>query len=174
VASSVMTMLPRCSDSRTPQPVSSRQPRGGGHEHTQQSILNLLIEAPLSVAFNERGNPTGRIFERLKEQHRYWYADGGCVVMTAAMYLLRALHDSRPRRKVRLFEGFVSFHRKSQATSHCEVVEALRAVVLDPTRPDGKVLAPNQLAFKTSDVVVPALAVAGMNFGVPSVVRTSA
>jgi hypothetical protein len=27
--------------------------------------LNLLIEAPLSVAFNARGNPTGRTIERL-------------------------------------------------------------------------------------------------------------
>jgi hypothetical protein len=100
-----------------------------------KATLNLLIEAPLSVAFNKRGNPTERIFERLKERQRYWYVGGGCVVMTAAMYLRRALHDSKPRRKVRLFEGFVSFKPKGQATSHREDVEALRAVVLDRLRP---------------------------------------
>ena len=138
----------------------------------KRATLNLLIEAPLSVAFNERKNPTGRIFERLKQQHRYWYEGGGCSVMTAATYLLRALHDSKPRRKVRLFEGFVSFKLVGQATSNCKDVEALRAVVLDRTRPHGMVLAPNQLASNPLDMVVSAFAVAGMNFGVPSVVRT--
>jgi hypothetical protein len=139
-----------------------------------KATLNLLIEAPLSVAFNERGNPTGRIFEKLEERHRYWNEGGGCLVMTAAMYLVRALHDSKPRRKVRLFEGFVSFKVKGQATSHCEDVEALRTVVLDHTRPQCMVLAPDKLASSPSDKVVSAFAVAGMNFGVPAVVRTSA
>jgi hypothetical protein len=138
-----------------------------------KATLNLLIEAPLSVAFDERGNPTGRIFEKLKEGHRYWNEGGGCLVMTAAMYFLRALHDSKPRRKVRLFEGFVSFKVKGQATSHCKDVEALRTVVLDHTRPHGMVLAPDKLKSNPSDEVVSAFAVAGMNFGVPSVVRTS-
>lgn len=90
--------------------------------------------------------------------------------MTAAMYLLRALHDSKRRRKVRLFEDFVSF--KLQATSHREDVEALRAVVLDSTRLHGLVLAPDQLASNASGTVVSAFSVAGMNFGVPSVLRT--
>jgi hypothetical protein len=139
-----------------------------------KATLNLLIEAPLSVAFDERGNPTGRIFEKLTEGHRYWNEGGGCLVMTAAMYLLRALHDSKPRRKVRLFEGFVSFKVKGQATSHCEDVETLRAVVLNRTRPTRMVLAPNELASNRSDTVLSAFAVAGMNFGVPSVIRTSA
>src|SRR5437870_7573458 len=64
----------------------------------QTGILNLLIEAPLSVAFNAAGNPAGRTIERLGSQHRYWYEGLGCVVMTSAMYLLRALKDSEPRR----------------------------------------------------------------------------
>ena len=72
--------------------------------------LNLLIEAPLSVAFNSRGNPTRRSIERLGSQHRYWYEGLGCLVMTSAPYLLRGLCDSRPDREVRLFEGFVSFN----------------------------------------------------------------
>lgn len=37
----------------------------------KKAALNLLIEAPLSVAFNQRGNPAGRIFERLERRHRY-------------------------------------------------------------------------------------------------------
>jgi hypothetical protein len=94
--------------------------------------------------------------------------------MTAAMYLLRALYDSKPRRKVRLFEGFVSFKLRGQASSHRKDVEALRAVVLNRTRPLDMVLAPDQLASNPSDIVVSAFAAAGMNFGVPSVVRTSA
>jgi hypothetical protein len=136
--------------------------------------LNLLIEAPLSAAFNERRNPTGRTFEQAEGHHRYWYEGGGCLVMTAAMYIIRALHDSKPRRKVRLFEGFLSFKPKGQVSSHRKDVEALRAVVRNRTRPHDMVLAPDQLASNPSDIVVSAFAVAGMNFGVPAVVRTSA
>jgi len=139
-----------------------------------KSTLNLLIEAPLSVAFSEKGNPTGRIFERLNgEQHRYWYEGGGCLVMTAAVYLLRALYDSKPTRKVRLFEGFVSFKPKGRTTSHHRDVESLRSVVRDRSRPHGLVLAPTELASNPSDIVVSAFSVAGMNFGVPSVIRTA-
>lgn len=64
--------------------------------------LNLLIEAPLSVAFNSRGNPAGRSIERLGSQHRYWYEGLGCLVMTSALYLVRALYDSKPQPRGRL------------------------------------------------------------------------
>jgi hypothetical protein len=132
--------------------------------------LNLLIEAPLSVAFNSQGNPTGRTIERLGSQHRYWHEGLGCLVMTSALYLLRALHDSRPKRDVRLFEGFVSFKPAGGVSSHCKDVEALRAVVLDPHRVAGAVVAATQLARTPSDRLVSAFAVAGLDFGVPPVI----
>lgn len=135
--------------------------------------LNLLIEAPLSVAFNSLGNPVGRSFERLGSQHRYWYEGLGCLVMTSALYLLRALHDNRPQREVRLFEGFVSFKPKGNVSSHCADVEALRSVVFDPNRDRGAVLAATQMV-QSSDRLVSAFAVAGMDFGVPPVVKSMA
>ena len=53
--------------------------------------LNLVIEAPLSAAFNRWGNPAGRSMERQGGSHRYWYAGLGCQVMVAAGYLLRTI-----------------------------------------------------------------------------------
>lgn len=136
--------------------------------------LNLLIEAPLSVAFNSRGNPAGRSIERLGSKHRYWYEGLGCLVMTSALYLLRALHDSKSKREIRLFEGFVSFKRKGSVSSHCADVQALRAVVLDRNREPSSVVAGAQLAAASSDRLVSAFAVAGMDFGIPPVVRAMA
>jgi hypothetical protein len=73
-----------------------------------KSFLNLVIEAPLSVCFNSLGNPSGRSIEIEGSQTRYWYYGAGCTVMTAAMYLIRDIHETEPRVPVRLFEGFVS------------------------------------------------------------------
>lgn len=135
--------------------------------------LNLLIEAPLSVAFSFAGNPVGRSVERVGSQHRYWYEGLGCVVMTSALYLLRALHDSRPLRDVHLFEGFVSFKPKGQGSSHCGDVDALRSVVMNRSRDSSAIVKPDQLAVTPTDRVVSAFAVAGLDFGVPPIVRVS-
>ena len=136
--------------------------------------LNLLIEAPLSVAFNSRGNPAGRSIERLGSQHRYWYEGLGCLVMTSALYLVRALYDSKPNREVGFFEGFVSFKPKGNVSSHCADVQALRSVVLDRNRDPRAVIAGGQLAATSSDRLVSAFAVAGMDFGIPPVVKAVA
>jgi len=136
--------------------------------------LNLLIEAPLSVAFNSSGNPVDRSLERSGSQHRYWYEGLGCLVMTSALYLLRGLHESKPQREVRLFEGFVSFKPKGQVSSHSEDIRALRAVVSDADRDAKVVVTAAQLATTPSDRLVSAFAVAGMDFGIPPVVRTMA
>ncbi len=45
---------------------------GKGH-----NTVNLVIEAPLSVAFDSRGNPTGRACELHNGQARYWYVGAG-------------------------------------------------------------------------------------------------
>lgn len=39
--------------------------------------MNLVIEAPLSVAFTAAGNPAGRSMEKDETGHRYWYAGRG-------------------------------------------------------------------------------------------------
>ena len=71
--------------------------------------LNLLIEAPLSVAFQKDGNPTRRSCDSQGGKHRDWYVNAGATTLIAAGYLLRALHGCRIQRDVRLFEGFISF-----------------------------------------------------------------
>src|ERR1700676_4521123 len=95
----------------------------------QRTPLNLLIEAPLSVAFNKYRNPTGRTFELVGDQHRYWYVGAGCVVMTAALYLIRAIHDANINTEVRLFEGFVSFKERKTRSNHGADVHKLRNIV---------------------------------------------
>ena len=132
--------------------------------------LNLLIEAPLSVAFNENGNPTGRLVERREKQTRYWYVGLGCSVLVAATYLLRALHDVRPQREIRLFEGLASFKPKGVRSSHSNDVLNLREIVWEGKSKSGRIVPPEQLAASPKDRLRSAFLVAGMDFGVPPVV----
>src|SRR5580658_5271281 len=86
-----------------------------GHIKDSHAPTNLVIEAPLSVCFNEAGNPTPRMsVERVevdgKIQYRRWYQAGGIIV--AAMYVVRAIADAAPTATVTLFEGFVSYKTK--------------------------------------------------------------
>lgn len=135
--------------------------------------LNLLIEAPLSVAFNESGNPTGRMVERRGEQTRYWYVGLGCSVLVAATYLLRSIYDGRYKREIRLFEGLASFKPKGIRSSHCDDVLNLRRVIWDGDSKFGRIVAPGQLAASPDHRLQSAFLVAGMDFGVPPVVELS-
>lgn len=132
--------------------------------------LNLLIEAPLSVAFNEHGNPTGRGIEKRENQTRYWYVGLGCSVLVAATYLLRALHDANPRREIRLFEGLASFKPKGVRSSHSNDVINLRKVIWDGGSTSGFVVPAEKLAVSRKHELRSAFVVAGMDFGVPAVV----
>lgn len=132
--------------------------------------LNVLLEAPLSVAFSKDGNPTGRSIEKRAEGTRYWYAGLGCGVLVAATYLLRAVASGEVKREVRLFEGFVSFKPKGSRSSHTDDVCRLRDVVWRPERYPGAITPPDQLALRPSDVVSSAFAVIGLDTGVPPVV----
>ncbi len=75
--------------------------------------LNIVLEAPLSMAFDEKGNPIGRSMEKEGGQHRYWYTGPGGPLVTAADHLIRKIGEPEPDRKVRIFEGFVSFKGNS-------------------------------------------------------------
>ena len=91
--------------------------------------LNLLIEAPLSVAFDENGNPTGRkCIDPFGKNHRYWYEQAGVVTMVGAIYLVRALIDAGIEREIRLFEGFASFKGEGKS-DHKRDVKDLRYTV---------------------------------------------
>ena len=83
--------------------------------------LNLLLEAPLSVAFNNSGNPTRRRCDTSKDgKHRDWYVNAGATTLTAADHLLRKLNGCQIKREVRLFEGFVSFKAKGASKNQKE------------------------------------------------------
>lgn len=128
--------------------------------------INLVIEAPLSVAFSASGNPAGRDFERRDGKSRYWYVGLGCSVLTSATYLLRAMTDVRPTREIRLFEGFVSFKAKEKS-DHCRDVADLKRVVWGEPGVGSIVPA---TAINPQHSVMSAFAVAGMDYQIPPVI----
>ena len=137
--------------------------------------VNLLLEAPLSVAFSKDGNPTGRWIETRRRietgqrETRFWYVGPGAAVLIAATYLLRRLHDANPVNEIRLFEGFASFKSKRTRTTHVEDVMALRDVAWG--RSDrGRVVGLDDLKARRGDVLHSAFAVTGMDLGIPAVV----
>ncbi len=131
--------------------------------------LNLLIEAPLSVAFNAGGNPTGRSIERKNGKTRYWYMQGGAVTLLATMHLVRDLYEIRPTRELRLFEGFASFKHKKKNYSHASDVSNLRRVVWGE-RDKGKIVDAEGLKMRDEDILVSSFLVLGMDLGIPPVV----
>lgn len=132
--------------------------------------LNLLIEAPLSIAFNDHGNPVGRAIEKRGSRTRYWYVGPGSSVLVATTYLLRALHDAKPRREVCLFEGFASFKPKGERSSHALDVVKLRSVIWGQNSANGRILSAEDLADPSRYALRSAFIVAGMDFGIPAAV----
>ena len=130
--------------------------------------LNLLLEAPLSVVFNKDGNPDHRSCDKRGNQYRDWYVNAGASTLVAAGHLLRALHDCKRQREVRLFEGLVSFKPQGAESSHTGDVLALKNAVWDPGK--RQIVNPDALAINHGDRVESAFAFAGMNFGVPPVI----
>ena len=78
--------------------------------------LHLAIEAPLSAAFGNDGEPTTRpcdewpIPDAAKPDTRLWCANAGASTLVLAEFLLRDLHEEiiGPR-LIKLFEGHVTF-----------------------------------------------------------------
>jgi len=134
--------------------------------------VNLVIEAPLSVAFSAAGNPVGRSIEQRNGKCRYWYVGLGCSVLVSACYLLRAIADAPPTREIRLFEGLVSFKPRGTRSDHGRDVHNLRRVVLGEPGA-GRIFAPQELPMEPRHSVVSAFAVAGADYGVPPVIAAS-
>ena len=88
----------------------------------------------------------------------------------AATYLLRSIHDARPVREIRLFEGLASFKHKDARSSHGEDVLNLRKIIWEGASKLGCIVPPQKLAASQGDIVLSAFVVAGMDFGVPTVV----
>lgn len=140
------------------------------HAKTSSEAVNLVIEAPLSVAFDSYGNPKGRRIEKLGKKTRYWYNGPGCAVMVAALYVVRALNSACPTATIRLFEGFVSFKNRSAKSSNSEDVERLRQVVRNRTHIDS-IVEPSALKMNTDDKLASTFEVAGLQLGIPPVIK---
>lgn len=133
--------------------------------------LNLVIEAPLSVCFDTKGNPKRRKIEVENQKHRYWYSGPGCTVMVASIYLIRSIHCAVHDASVRLFEGFISFKDHSVPSDGREDVRKLREVVCDPSAFPGCVYTAQQLKEDDNDNLISAFCVAGLDCGVPAVIK---
>ena len=133
--------------------------------------VNLVIEAPLSVAFDSKGNPKGREIEKRNGKTRYWYAAPGCVVMVAALYVINGLCNVIQSQEIRLFEGFVSFRAKTNKTNHLKDVCCLKRAVKNPSTCRSQVVCGEQLKMNPSDRLLSAFMVAGHDYGVPPVIK---
>jgi hypothetical protein len=137
----------------------------------QNGPINLIIEAPLSVCFDANHNPKGRKIEKRDSMRRYWYTGIGCAVMTAAMYLIRDIHEATKdlsNVEVCIFEGFVSF--KEGGTDHKTDVCALREKVKKAHQNQDSIFSADNLKLDESDELFSAFRVAGLDYGVPAVI----
>jgi hypothetical protein len=133
------------------------------------STVNLVIEAPLSVCFDQRGNPKGRAIETQRSATRYWYSGPGPAVMVAAMYLIREITDAKADAPILLFEGFVSYKSDLTPSTHESDVCSLRDVVREPVK-FSELIRPAETLAATTDFLCSAFRVAGLDFGVPAVI----
>lgn len=137
-----------------------KEARGGAY----RGPLNLLLEAPLSVAFNEARNPTRRRCDAKDGKYRDWYVNAGATTLIAADHLLRNLNGCQIQREVRLFEGFVSFKApkddvnpsKNRINPHKRDVLQLKHAVWNPN--SARVFAPWELKQQKNDTVQSAFA----------------
>ena len=137
------------------------------HNH---ATVNLVIEAPLSVVFDRKGNPKGRTVEKKGTRTRYWYFGPGCTVLVATTYFMRRLIDSKLASNVRLFEGFVSYKEKGDVSDHLRDVKLLRKSIMSPD-PSQYCKSPSDLTLSDDDTIESAFKVAKMDFGVPPVIQ---
>ncbi|MBI4283927.1 MAG: hypothetical protein HY663_05600, partial [Chloroflexi bacterium] len=128
-------------------------------------MLNLVIEAPLSVAFDKSGNPKRRKIDF----NRPWYFNSGCTVMVATMYLMWKLCNHCPPVEVRLFEGFVSFKNKGAQSNHLGDVERLRDTIKHQETQN--FYDPKKLAEDECDNVMSAFKLMNMDLGIPPVIK---
>jgi hypothetical protein len=136
-----------------------------------KSLVNLVIEAPLSVCFAVSGNPTGRWIEKEDEKCRYWYVGAGCAVMVAATYLVRKICDAKPAVPIRLFEGFVSYKNRDTKSDHAYDVKLLREVVQEHEAFASCIFSADQLKQKPDDELVSAFEIIGLKCGIPAVIK---
>jgi len=135
-----------------------------------RALVNLVIEAPLSVCFNAEGLPTGRSIETRDGKNRFWYVGAGCSMMVASMYLLSAILEALPRSTIRLFEAFISYKDADAKSDHKREAKTLRDAVRSPGQFPCRKFAAHELKTRTDDDLFSAFRVLGADCGVPAVI----
>lgn len=128
-----------------------------------KSAVGLIIEAPLSMAFNHANNPTGRKVEKRDGKTRYWYQGLGCSVMTAAGLFLRTLSEANSPAIAYVFEGLVSF--KDRATNHGDDAA-------DLIRNRKNIVNGTDLLAKESDRIISLMSLWGGDRAIPGLIST--
>ena len=127
--------------------------------------LNLLLEAPLSMAFNTAGNPKARDFEyHVGGVYRGWYYQTGASTMLTAANIIDELSKCRLRRRIRLFEGFAPL----PGASHTRVVNMLRQVIVDQDA--DAIVHPDAVITPGTGTVRPIFGIHGRDPKIPPVV----
>lgn len=142
----------------------------------EKPLLNLVIEAPLSIVFDKLGNPKARRIEKKDGENRLWYVGPGCAVLVAGMYLMRKLCDSHPSADVKLFEGFVSYKSNIAKSNHLRDVELLRKVIKTRQTLKHHVIKPEDLKTDPGDNIRSAFEVMNMkdmDLGIPPVIKVN-
>jgi hypothetical protein len=135
-------------------------------------LLNLLVEAPLSVTFDKSGNPKSRSIEKEGGKNRLWYVGPGCAVLVAGMYLIKELYDSHPSGDVRLFEGFVSYKSKGTKSNHSKDVELLREAIKAAQTKSRRIIKPEEIRTDPDDTIKSAFEVMGLaEIGIPPIIK---
>ena len=124
--------------------------------------INFVIEAPLSVAFDSKGNPIGRRFEKRGGDTRYWYSGLAASISIATLHLLQAMINHSCASHVRLFEGFATFKPKGKS-NHIADVEALRRVIKGE---QGEVIPPHEFAANMDDQIESLFDLIGVKTGI--------
>jgi len=130
--------------------------------HSCNKNINLMIEAPLSVTFNNTNNPVRRSFEKRGKSTRYWYLQGGVVTLLSAAYLIRQLYDLKES-NISLFEAFISF--KPQKTDHMDDASLMERGIVEGALPIGKA----DIRMSKEHKIEASMAKFGYSFGVPPV-----
>lgn len=135
-------------------------------------LLNLVIEAPLSVTFDKSGNPKSRSMEKEGGKNRLWYVGPGCAVLIAGMYLMKGLYDYHPTGDVRLFEGFVSYKSKGTTSNHLKDVELLREAIKAAQTKPHLIIKPEEIKTDPDDNIRSAFEVMNLaNIGIPPIIK---
>ena len=119
---------------------------------TAPTDVVLIVEAPLSGAFDRYGNPEPRgQFEitdskRRQNSPRYWYTGPGASTALAAVYFLqqisRRLSKISSRKRIHIVEGFASRYSKPRPTHRC----VAKALVAEWGRKQTKLIEPQSKA----------------------------